>query len=162
MPVVLVGQPYNDAFFRELHALAAGKDVTFRHDFRDEDLVDAYQQALCVVLPSVYRTEDGHATLVPELLGQTLLEGMACGIPAICTDVASMPEIVQDGISGFVVPPNDAAAIRDKLAWLEAHPEDAARMGEAARRRVLDRFGWAEVVQRCLAAYDRAARRRSG
>jgi glycosyltransferase involved in cell wall biosynthesis len=162
VPVVLVGQPYNDAFFRELHALAAGKDVTFRHDFRDEDLVDAYQQALCVVLPSVYRTEDGHATLVPELLGQTLLEGMACGIPAICTDVASMPEIVQDGISGFVVPPNDAAAIRDKLAWLEAHPEDAARMGEAARRRVLDRFGWAEVVQRCLAAYDRAARRRSG
>ena len=49
--------------------------------------------------------------VVPELLGQTLLEGMACGAPAICTDVASMPEIVEHGVSGFVVPPNDPASI---------------------------------------------------
>jgi glycosyltransferase involved in cell wall biosynthesis len=158
VPVTLIGQPYDDAFLRELRDLAAGRPVTFRHDVRDTELVDAYQQALCVVLPSVYRAADGSETHAPELLGQTLLEGMACGIPAICTDVASMPEIVQDGVSGFVVPPNDAAAIRDKLAWLDAHPEQAARMGEAARKRVLEKFGWADVVERCLAAYARAAR----
>jgi glycosyltransferase involved in cell wall biosynthesis len=158
VPVTLIGQPYDDVFLRELRELATGRPVTFRHDFRDTELVDAYQQALCVVLPSVYRAADGSETHVPELLGQTLLEGMACGIPAICTDVASMPEIVEDGVGGFVVPPNDAAAIRDKLAWLDAHPEQAARMGEAARRRVLEKFGWADVVERCLAAYARAAR----
>jgi len=158
VPVTLIGQPYDAEYMVKLRALAQGKDVSFRHDCRDEDLVDAYQQALCVVLPSVYRTDDGHETLVPELLGQTLLEGMACGIPAICTDVASMPEIVEHGVSGFVVPPNDAGAIRDKLRWLEAHPDDAARMGRAARTRILDKFSWADAVQRCLTAYAEAAR----
>jgi len=152
-PVTLIGQPYDAAYLRELRLLAEGKDVSFRHECRDEELVEAYQQALCVVLPSVYVADDGSETRVPELLGQTLLEGMACGIPAICTDVASMPEVVEDGVTGFVVPPNDAAAIRDRLAWLEAHPEDAARIGQAARRRALEKFDWADVVQRCLAAY---------
>ena len=54
----------------------------------------------------------GHESKVPELLGQTLLEGMACGALAICTAVASMPEVVTDGETGFVVPPNDPAAMR--------------------------------------------------
>jgi glycosyltransferase involved in cell wall biosynthesis len=161
VPVTLIGQPYNAAYLTELRALAEGKPVSFRHTVADEELVDAYQQALCVVLPSVYRTAEGQETRVPELLGQTLLEGMACGVPAICTDVASMPEIVEDGVTGFVVPPNDPAAIRDKLTWLDAHPEEAARMGEAARRRVLEKFDWAEVVRRCLAAYAAALPRRS-
>ena len=91
-----------------------------------------YRRALCVVLPSVYRTPAGE-TKVPELLGQTLLEGMACGAAAICTDVASMPEVVEDGVTGFVVPPNDPAAIGERLAWLARHRERAAVMGAAGR-----------------------------
>jgi glycosyltransferase involved in cell wall biosynthesis len=153
MPVTLLGQPYDAPYLRELKALAEGKDVTFRHGCGDEELVHAYQQALCVVLPSVYRTEDGRESSVPELLGQTLLEGMSCGIPAICTNVASMPEVVDDGVTGFVVPPNDAKAIRSKLEWLETHPQEAARMGDAGRRRATEKFDWGGVVDRCLAAY---------
>ena len=37
---------------------------------------------------------------MPELLGQTLLEGMACGTPGLCTSVASLPEVVEDGVTG--------------------------------------------------------------
>jgi glycosyltransferase involved in cell wall biosynthesis len=96
----------------------------------------------------------GGETLVPELLGQTLLEGMACGLPAICTSVASMPEIVVDGVTGFVVPPNDPRALSEKIAWLRDHPERARAMGEAARKRVLDKFTWPQVVQRCLDIYQ--------
>jgi glycosyltransferase involved in cell wall biosynthesis len=111
---------------------------------------------MCIVLPSVYRTDEGHATLVPELLGQTLLEGMACGTPAICTDVASMPEVVEDGVTGFVVPPNDPARLGERLAWMREHPAVAAAMGAAGRRRVLERFTWSSVVDRCLDAYRTA------
>ena len=57
--------------------MAAGKLVTFRHDVDDRELVDAYRRALCLVLPSVYRTSDGSETKVPELLGQTLAIGDA-------------------------------------------------------------------------------------
>jgi glycosyltransferase involved in cell wall biosynthesis len=106
-----------------------------------------------VVLPSVYKTMYGEETSAPELLGQTLLEGMACGTPAICTDVASMPELVLDGVTGFVVPARDAATLGQKLRWLGEHPREAQRMGRAARERVLEKFTWPKVVERCLEIY---------
>jgi glycosyltransferase involved in cell wall biosynthesis len=157
LALVLIGRPYDDRFLRDLQARAAGKRVRFRHDATDADLVVAYRGALCVVLPSVYRDLYGRQTRVPELLGQTLLEGMACGVPAVCTDVASMPEVVEDGVTGFVVPPNDPAALRAKLEWMRDHPAEAARMGAAGRRRVLERFTWPAVVRRCLETYRGAA-----
>jgi len=144
-----------------LSALARGKDVTFIHHLDDVALVREYRQALCIVLPSVYRTADGLQTKVPELLGQTLLEGMACGIPAVCTQVASMPEVVVDGLTGFIVPPNDPRALGDRLTWLRAHPDRAARMGAAARRHVLERFTWPAVVGRCLTHYEIASSSRT-
>ncbi len=149
----VIGHPGDDRFLAELRSLAAGKRVTFQHDFDDAALVQAYRRAMCVVLPSVYRTMHGYQTRVPELLGQTLLEGMACGIPAICTEVASMPEVVDHGRTGFVVPPNDPQALGEKLGWLRDHPEEARRMGAAGRQRVLELFTWPEVAERCLAIY---------
>jgi glycosyltransferase involved in cell wall biosynthesis len=79
---------------------------------------------------------------------------MACGAPAVCTDVASMPEVVEDGVTGFVVPPNDPRALRQKLVWLRDNPERRREMGEAARRRVLERFTWPSVVRNCLEIYS--------
>src|SRR5262249_18877513 len=101
----------------------------------------------------VYRDCYGNESKVPELLGQALLEGMACGIPAICTAVASMPEVVEDWVTGFVVPPNDPVALRHKLCWLPDHPAEALGMGKAGRHRVQEKFTWSAVVQRCLAIY---------
>jgi glycosyltransferase involved in cell wall biosynthesis len=135
---------------------SAGKAVAFHHSVADDVLVEMYRRALCLVLPSVYRTPNGEYTNVPELLGQTLLEGMACGTPVICTRVASMPEIVEDGVSGFIVEPGDHAALRARLEWLAAHPVDADAMGAAGRSRVLAHFQWRDVVERCLDAYRTA------
>lgn len=154
MPLQLIGQSYDSRFLEDLKTMACGKQVTFRHDCDDAALVQAYRQALCVVLPSVYKSIYGEETRVPELLGQTLLEGMACGTPAICTDVASMPEVVDDGVTGFVVPAHDVAALGQKLVWLREHPSEAKEMGRAARERVLEKFTWPRVVKRCLEIYS--------
>jgi len=145
----IVGRPYDEQYFQALKRAAVGKPVCFRTDCDDAALLAAYRRALCVVLPSVYGAWGGP----PELLGQTLLEGMACGCPAICSNVASMPEIVEDGVNGFVVPPNDSDALQDRMRWLAEHPEAALRMGRAARTTVLERFTWPQVVGRCLAIY---------
>jgi alpha-maltose-1-phosphate synthase len=153
MRVEIIGPMSDEGFVHDLHILAAGKTVTFRHDADDTELIAAYQRALCVVLPSVYRTRYGTETLVPELLGQTLLEGMACAAPTVATDVASLPEVVADGVTGFVVPPGNPQALRERLRWLSEHRDVAAEMGRAGRRRVLERFTWPAVVQRCLTAY---------
>lgn len=153
LPLTIVGPRPDDVTRARIEASARGKRVTFRYGLSDEALVHEYRRALCIVLPSVYRTPAGE-TKVPELLGQTLLEGMACGAPALCTRVASMPEVVEDGVTGFVVPPNDPASIGERLAWLSRNPYQAARMGAAGRERVLRHFTWDAVVSRCLAAYD--------
>ena len=149
----VIGKHYDPRYSEDLRRLAAGKNVRFETDCDDATLIAAYRGALCVVLPSVYRDLYGNETRIPELLGQTLLEGMACGLPAICTDVASMPEIVVDGVTGFIVPPNDPLALREKLLWLRDHPAAAKAMGSAARERILARFTWPQVVRRCLEIY---------
>ena len=153
MSLEIIGQPFSSQYLDDLRALAIGKQVIFRHDCDDEALVRAYRKAMCLVLPSVYRDIYGRKTTVPELLGQTLLEGMACGTPVICTNVASMPEIVEDGVTGFIVPPHDPVELGQKLRWLRDHPREAEEMGRAARRRVLETFNWPAVVHRCLKLY---------
>jgi glycosyltransferase involved in cell wall biosynthesis len=150
----IVGRAMDADYLNSLRARAAGKPVTFLHDVSDAQLVDEYRRALCVVLPSVYTTPDGDYTPVPELLGQTLLEGMACGRPAICTDVASMPEVVVHGETGLVVPPGHPAALRAAIVSLRDDPATAARLGKAGRQRALERFQWPQVVDRCLKAYE--------
>lgn len=153
LPLELIGPAPDERFLADLKTLSQDKQVNFRHDCDDASLIQAYRRALCVVLPSVYKTMYGDETQVPELLGQTLLEGMACGAPAICTDVASLPEVVADGVTGFVVPPHEPLALRAKLLWLRDHPQEAKLMGANARQRVLEKFTWPRVVQRCLEIY---------
>ena len=153
MRVEIIGPAPDPRYLDELRARARGKQITFRFDCNDDALVDAYRRAACVVLPSVYRDMYGGETRVPELLGQTLLEGMACGVPGVCTDVASLPEVVEHGVTGLVVPPNDAAALRQALDWMLTHADERAVLGANARRRVMERFNWNRVVDRCLEAY---------
>jgi glycosyltransferase involved in cell wall biosynthesis len=156
VPLRIVGKPMDREYLKALCARAKGKHVTFIHDADDVALVEEYRRAACVVLPSVYTTPDGHATEIPELLGQTLLEAMACARPVICTDVASMPEIVVDGENGFVVPPGDPCALRTAIERVTADRVGADALGWTGRGHVLERFQWEQVVDRCLDAYAAA------
>jgi len=71
----------------------------------------------------------------------------------VCTDVASMPEVVEDRVSGFVVPANDPRALGERLLWLHRHRAEGEAMGRAGRQRVQAQFTWPLVVERCLDAY---------
>jgi glycosyltransferase involved in cell wall biosynthesis len=149
----LIGHEFDATYLDDLRNLAAGKRVNFHHDYDDARLVERFRTAACVVLPSVHKTMYGNEIAVPELLGQTLLEGMACGTPVVATNVASLPEVVVHGETGFIVEPNDPEALRGRIRWLLDHPPEAASMGAAGRRRVLSCFTWPAVVRRCLQAY---------
>jgi glycosyltransferase involved in cell wall biosynthesis len=136
-----------------LHRLAAGRDVRFIVPAPDADLPALYRRARVFVLPSVHRTLYGRAIRVSELLGLTLLEAMASGTPVVASALGGIPEIVEDGVTGYLVPPGDVDALRDRLADLLDHPGRATAMGAAARARVLERFTWHVCAARCLAAY---------
>jgi glycosyltransferase involved in cell wall biosynthesis len=153
MTAEIIGSASDPRYLQALQGRASGKAVNFRLECDDDELVAAYRRAMCVVLPSVYRDMYGQETRVPELLGQTLLEGMACGCACIATNVASLPEVVEHGVTGLVVPPNDPAALREAIRWMQDRPDERRLMGERGRDRVLDRFTWPAVVRQCLEAY---------
>lgn len=150
----IIGRAYDPQYFDDLKRLSANKRVSFVTDLADDALPDAYRQASCVVLPSVYRTMYGRESFAPELLGQTLLEGMATGIPAICSDVGAMPEVVINAVTGFVVSGANSKALREKLIWLRDNPEAANEMGTRARQHAIRNFSWTSVVSRCLREYE--------
>ena len=92
-----------------------------------------------------------------------LIEAGAAGRPAVATDVGGVPEVVRDGVSGFVVPPGDAAALAAKAGLLLDEPGAARSMGLAGREWVRSRFSSERLVEDLVALYaglaDRADRR---
>ena len=154
MDAQIIGPAPDARYLDDLLRLASGKRVRFRHDCSDADLVTAYRSASVVVLPSVSTDRYGGYSNVPELLGQTLLEAMACGTATIASDAASLPEVVAHQQTGLIVAQNNREQLRSALELLRDHPETAQRFGQAGRQRVLDQFTWPSVVDRCLLAYE--------
>jgi glycosyltransferase involved in cell wall biosynthesis len=138
---------------RLLAELAAGREVHLAGTAPDSELAGWYRSARVLVLPSVERTVYGRAIRVSELLGLAVLEAMSSGTPVIASAVGGLPEIVQDGMTGYLVPPGDVSALHDRLALVLGDARLAARLGANARQAVLERFTWQHVAERCLAAY---------
>jgi len=88
----------------------------------------------------------------------SLLEAMAEGVPPVVTKVGGMPEVVQDGETGFIVPPGNVGTLADRISFLVGNPSLAAKMGVAARDRILDRF----TVERMAAEYRAVYRQAAG
>jgi len=84
----------------------------------------------------------------------TVIEALAAGRPVAAYAVGGVPDVVREGVDGFLVPPGDTAALADRLADLAADPALRARMGAAGRERVLERYG----VGRLLDDVDRLYR----
>lgn len=80
-----------------------------------------------------------HVHVFPTLLdgfGRNLIEAMASGLPVISTPNCAGPDLIEDGVTGFIVPIRDSDAITDKLCWVFEHPDEAQSMGMRARDRV--------------------------
>jgi glycosyltransferase involved in cell wall biosynthesis len=149
----IVGRPYNHSYLQRLRNLARHKQVEFVLDATDERVIAEYQSATVSVLPSVDVTGDGVAAAAPELLGLAALEAMACGTAVVCSGVGSLPEIVENGTTGYVVPPRDVEQLSNRIVSLLDDPARAREMGATARQRVLERFTWEQVASVCLNAY---------
>jgi glycosyltransferase involved in cell wall biosynthesis len=88
-----------------------------------------------------------------EGLPRTLLEGAACGRAMVTTDVPGCRAFVRDGVEGLLVPPNDPGALADAFVRLAADAALVARLGAAARARVLDGFTERAVMDAVKALY---------
>jgi glycosyltransferase involved in cell wall biosynthesis len=144
----------NHAYYEDLRKMAGGKPVRFLIDVDDGAILDAYRRSAVTVQASVYRDMYGGSWPTSELLGLPLLESMSVGTPVVCTNVGGMPEFVRDGVTGFVVPPNDSAALRRRLDELLGDPQLASRMGRAGHEDMAQ-YSWDSVARRISAEYAR-------
>jgi glycosyltransferase involved in cell wall biosynthesis len=152
-PCRIFGRAYDPTYRAQLQRLAAGKDVRFDEAATDRDIAEAYRSSRVAVLPSVYHSIDGRFHPWSELLGLTILEAMACGTPVVASRVGGIPEILQDGQTGYLVEPGDPQQLGERIAeLLEPTPRWQA-MSARAVETVRDRFTWRHVAERCLAAY---------
>lgn len=92
---------------------------------------------------------------VSEGFCNAVLEAQAMQLPVVCTDADGLPENVADGVTGFVVPRRDARALAGKIAVLAANPVLRARMGQAGRERVEERFQVADQLDAFERLYSR-------
>ena len=86
------------------------------------------------------------------------LEALASATPVVATRAGGLAQAIDDGRTGRLVPERDAESLAAAIRALLAHPDDARRLGAAARVDVTTRFGWGEVAARFELAYDRARR----
>jgi glycosyltransferase involved in cell wall biosynthesis len=142
-----------------LARLARGHRVRFVTRADDAEVAALYRRAAVVCLPSVHVTCYGRQVEISELLGLAAIESMASGTPVICSRLDGLVEVVRHGETGFLVEPGNVAELRDRIMTVLADRGLARRLGDNARRLVLERFTWQACAQRCLAAYPPTAAR---
>ena len=95
-----------------------------------------------------------HASITGEPFGQVIVEGMTAGKPVIATNGGGVPEIVEDGKTGLLVPMGDAPAMADAIERLAGDPALRLAMGQAGWQRVSDHFTIAHTVEKVQRVYD--------
>src|ERR1700722_350249 len=151
----VVGPIHEKDYFEHLCALAVGKDVEFRVDLSDSELCGLYGNARALILPSVELDWQGRQHHAPELLGLVVLEAMYSGVPVVVSNVGGIPEVVDDGRTGFVVEPGNVESLRKLLGELACNDDLVCTMGEAARNEAHRRFTWNEVAAQAYEFYQR-------
>ena len=111
-----------------------------------EELAELYAAADALVLASVR-----------EQFGQVLVEGMACGLPAIAVDAHGPAYIIEHGVTGWLVPPDDRAALTEAMRTAVEEPEERLTRGERAREAVAARFAWPAIAEQVAEVYASVA-----
>jgi len=110
-------------------------------------------------MPPVYSSCDIYvqpSTVEP--YGIAVLEAMGCGRPVICSRVGGMTDTVEDGVTGFLVPPANPEALAEKIMLLAADGRRRNDMGQAARQRVETQFDWPIIARQYMAIIEDIAK----
>jgi colanic acid/amylovoran biosynthesis glycosyltransferase len=128
---VLGDGPRRDRLDRLARELGIGDRVTLQGRHSQEKVRDVLDASDVLVAASV-TAADGDEEGIPNVLK----EAMASGMPVVATRHAGIPELVEDGVSGLLVPERDAVALADALDWLAREPGRWAAMGRAGRAKI--------------------------
>jgi glycosyltransferase involved in cell wall biosynthesis len=146
----LIGDGADEARLRDQIA-GAGLERTVSLDGRRtrDEVIAALGDADLLAAPSVVAS-DGKREGIPVVL----MEAMSCGLPVVASRLSGIPELVEHGVEGLLVPPGDAVALADAIETLRDDPGLRARLGAAARSRIEREF---DLATNARAILDRIA-----
>jgi glycosyltransferase involved in cell wall biosynthesis len=125
-PLFIIGKDENKSYGAglriQVQKLGLENRVRFTGPRPQSELAFWMSEAAVLVLPS---TSEG--------LGRVIIEAMATATPVIGSDVGGIPELIKDGVSGFLIAPGDEQALAEKLRWVLDNPDQARAMGERGR-----------------------------
>ena len=143
LQLVLAGDGFERPELAQLaERLGIAQRVTFLGWVPNAALPPYYRAAAVSVIPSL---EEG--------FGIPAAEAMGCGVPVVATDAGGLPEVVEHGVTGLVVPRGDADALAGAIGSLLADPELRRRMGQAGRERALRHFDWDRTAEQLEELY---------
>jgi starch synthase len=146
--VLLAGQPDTPELAGEVTGLVTSLQQTrsgviwIPEMLPKREVIQLLSHATVFACPSLY-----------EPLGIVNLEAMACGTAVVGSQVGGIPEVVTDGETGLLVPPDDPAALAAALNALLLDPARAAAMGTAGRKRAVAEFGWDAIAAQTAELY---------
>ncbi len=143
---VIVGEGPEEGALRARIAGLGLPDRVRMLGFR-EDLLDVFRSLDVFVIPSV------EADTIP----QVLMQALALGLPVVSTAVGSIPDVIQDGATGFVVAPRDTGALADRIVALLADPDLRRAMGARGRTLVEREYSLERMLDRLEGVYRQAA-----
>jgi starch synthase len=142
--VLAAGAPDTEELARETEEAVARLDdaVWIEQMLPKDEVIELLSHATVFVCPSIY-----------EPLGIVNLEAMACSTAVVASRVGGIPEVVVEGETGLLVPPEDPAALAAAINELVADPDRARTLGEAGRRRAVEEFGWERIARQTAELY---------
>ena len=147
--VVCAGQPDTPELLAEVTDLVAGLDrvVWIPRMLAKREVIQLLTHATVFACPSLY-----------EPLGIVNLEAMACGTAVVASRTGGIPEVVVDGVTGLLVPPDEEEALAAALNELIRDPGRAEAMGRSGRERAVTEFSWASVAIQTAELYAKVIR----
>jgi len=137
--LVLIGSGDRVGFYECMsEKTGVAKSAIFAGSVAEHELIESYQSADVVVLPS---------TSVQEGFGMVLLEGAACGKPVIGSSIGGIKYFIRDGVDGFAVPLKNERALADAIIKIFRDDNKGSMMGEAGREKSKD-YDWEILVDK--------------
>jgi glycosyltransferase involved in cell wall biosynthesis len=141
--LVLVDEDHPQHDARKLARAGGYEDrITITGRVETDELVRLYRRAALVAVPSLY-----------EGFGLPAAEAMACGAPVVAAASGALPEVVETGGGGILVPPADPDALAKAIGTLLEQSEARRRLGDAGRRRVVEAYSWPRIAARTADLY---------
>lgn len=145
------GGPLRSQLENLIYELEMKNHIHLAGPLPSEEISELMNQAHVFILASV-TAKDGDQEGMPV----SLMEAMATGLPVISTRHSGIPELVQDGISGLLVPERDVDALAEKCEYLIRHPQCCAEMGRAGRKFVEENFEISKLNRKLVDLYTRS------